>query len=666
MANSFSGLNIAKSGLFAQRAAMEVTSNNIANANTEGYTRQRAVMESKKAYLLHGLHSATIDNAIGNGVSVDSVEAMRDVYMNAKIINQTSDNSYNDTANTLLKQIESIINEPGQVSIADELDNYWAAWQDLANDPSDTALRRNLVEETHSLISIFQEVDSQLRLLQGKNYKSSQGSIENQIEDCVKQINELGEYISELNREIGKSEINRQQANELRDKRQVALEELAELVDIDAFYNKQGELYVNVGTHPLVQHQFFDELHVEIKNGELATTVTGSDLGYPEYSDNPDVAQAVLDHSVNLNNVTVTVSQVATAHSQYSFLTYHPLTGPLSNFGITSGSFVVNGRGFYLDAENTTIKDLAKTLDEANLGIHAYINESGQLIMEATQSGTANKICTADGTSNLFTVMNMHDNVKAQDCIFNFGDKEYTTSSNQVDVIDGVTLILKKRGVATMDLRPTVTGGKLKALLETRDGVIQEAIDGFNELAYKIMTETNAIHRVGYGMDGETNRNFFTGYDSGDERVPYKDCILTMSMENFIEYDLTTIACAGGHFVNETDRLPTFNGVGDASNAILIAELKQTCFFNNDKSTFNDYYNELVTYIAARSQKTENELEYSTNILKQLDNQRASTAGVSMDEELANLIKFQQAYNASAKCITVIDEMLDKVINQMI
>ncbi|MBR4329248.1 MAG: flagellar hook-associated protein FlgK, partial [Candidatus Riflebacteria bacterium] len=523
MANSFSGLNIAKSGIFAQRAAMEVTSNNIANANTEGYTRQRAVMSSNKAYLIHGMHTSTVSPAVGNGVSVNSVEAMRDVYMNAKIVNETSTNSFNDTSNTLLKQVESIINEPGKVSIADELDQYWAAWQDLANDPSDTALRRNLIEESNSLISIFKEVDSQLRLLQGKNFKTSQGSIENQIQDCVKEINTLGQYIADLNREIARSEVAVETANELRDKRQVALEDLAELVDIDSFYNTKGELTVSVGTHTLVQHEYFKDLRVELKNSELGSTVTGTDhKGYPEYSDNPEVATAVLDHTVSLNNVTVTVSQVAKAHSQYSFLTYHPLTGPLSDFGITSGSFVINGRGFYLDAEHTTMKDLAKTINEANLGIEAHINESGQLIMNATQTGTANKICTTDGTSNLFKVLNLQDHVKAQDCIFNFGDKEYVTQGNEVSVIDGVTITLKKVGVATMDLRPTITGGKLKALLETRDGNIQTLIDGFNELAYSIMTETNSIHRIGYGLDGETNRNFFTYYQSGDPNSPYK------------------------------------------------------------------------------------------------------------------------------------------------
>lgn len=666
MASTFGGLSIAKSGIFAQRSAMEVTSNNIANANTQGYTRQRANLSSNKAYLIGGLSSYTVGHAVGNGVTVDCIEATRDVYMDAKIINETSTHSFNDTANTLLKQVESIINEPGKVSIADELDAYWAAWQDLANDPSDTSLRKNLIEETNSLINIFKNVDSQLKLLQGKNFKTSQGSIENQIEDCVKEVNVLGQYIADLNREIGRSEVAGKTANELRDKRQVALEDLAKLVDIDAYYNVKGELSVSVGAHVLVQHEYFDNLHVELKNSELGSTVTGSGKGYPQYSNNPEVAEAVLDHTVCLNNTTITVSQVATAHSQYSFLTYHPLTGPLSGFGITSGSFVINGRGFYLDAENTTMKDLAKTINEANLGIEAHINESGQLIMNSTQTGTIHKICTSDGTSNLFKVLNLQDHTLAQDCVFNFGDIEYITPNNDVKVVEGVTLTIKKSGVADFDLRPTITGGKLKALLETRDGVIQKTIDGLNELAYSIMTETNAIHRNGYGLDGKTNRNFFSHFDSGDVSNPYKNCIANMSMEDFIKSNVNTIACAGGSFVNENDRLPTFNGVGDGSNAILIAKLKQQCFFNEGKSTFNDYYNEIVTVMAAKSQKFENELSYSTNIMTQLESQRSSQAGVSLDEELANLIKFQHSYNAAAKCITVIDEMLDKVINGMI
>ena len=564
------------------------------------------------------------------------------------------------------KRIESIINEPGEASIADELDAYWSAWQDLANDPSDSSLRKNLVEKTNSLIGMFKEVDEQLRTLQGKNYNYSQGSIENQIEDCVDEINSLGQYIADLNREIARSEVSGQEANVLRDKRQLALENLSKLVDVDAFYNKQGELSVSVGTHSLVQHEYFDGLNLEMKNQNLGTTVTGSERGYPEYSSNPDVCQAVLDHSTKLNQTTITVSQVAQAHSQYSALTYHPLTGPLSDFGITSGDFVINGRSFYLDAEHTTMNDLAKTINDANLGIEAHINESGQLIMNATQTGTKNAIHTSDGTSNLFRELNLQDQTVAKDCIFNFGDVEFVTQENNPTVVDGVTLNIKSVGVAELDLRPTVTGGKLKALLETRDGILQETIEGFNQLAYSIMTETNSVHRIGYGLDGQTGNNFFTAYNSGDPDCVYKDAIANMSIDDKILSNLNYIACSGGKFENKEDRLPTMNGVGDGSNAVLIAQLKQECFFNNGKSTFNDFYNEVVTGVASKSQFYENELEYSENIMSQLESQRTSQTGVSLDEELSNLIKFQHAYNAASKCITVIDEMLDKVINGML
>lgn len=106
--------------------------------------------------------------------------------------------------------------------------------------------------------------------------------------------------------------------------------------------------------------------------------------------------------------------------------------------------------------------------------------------------------------------------------------------------------------------------------------------------------------------------------------------------------------------------------MGDGSNAIAIAQLKQKNFFNDGQSSFNDFYNEIVTEVASKSKKFETEKSYSSSLLTQLDAKRAELSGVSLDEELANLIRFQHAYNAAAKVITTVDEMLDKIINGMI
>ncbi len=667
MRNTFSGLSIAKSGLYAHRTAMEVTAQNIANAGTEGYTRQRAVLASAKSYLLSGSHDATMGHTVGNGVLVTTVQQLRDVYMDAKIVDETSDLAGHDLTNTLLKQVEAIVNEPGLSNIANQLDKYWAAWQDLANDPSNTALRRGLVAETESLIDVFKEIDSQLKYLQGVKCESNHGGIETQIRENVNQVNKLASEIAALNREIARSEINGSTANELRDQRQVALEDLAELVNIKSFYNKKGELTVNVGDHVLIQHEYHNDLYAHYDPNSGKSFVSPSAKGLPDASNDPDVASAVPTGLKNLNNMTLTVTQTAEKHSMYSFLTYHPLTGPLSDFGITSGTFTVNGKTFELDAENTGMKELASMLNDANIGLEAYINESGQLILNASASGTKNSIKTEDGTSNLFTVLNLHDSKQPRDAIFNLGNKEYVLPTNSIqDLIPGVNLEIKKPGVATLGLTPAVTGGKLGALLSVRDGEVQTLINKLNEMAYAVVSETNALHRLGYGLDGETGRNFFQPMHGNFAETGYKNAIENMAVDSQILADLNVIAASGGTYENEGDRLRTYNGDGNGYNAIEIAQLKHKALFNDGKTTLNSFYNEAITQLATASKRAENEVEYGMNVISHMEKQRQSQAGVSLDEELANLIKYQHAYNASAKAISVIDEMLDKLINGMI
>lgn len=666
MTGTFFGLQIGKSGIYTQRKAMEVTSHNIANANTDGYSRQRAVIESNRPYMITSLHTPVVAGQIGTGSVVAKIQQFRDEFIDAKITKETSTLEYKNAADDLMKQVEAIINEPGTATLRDQLDKYWSAWEDLANDASNTALRTNLVEETNTLVATFQEIDSQLRRLQGSPTWCSQGSIENQIRDTVAEINSLAHTIANLNQQIGRSETNLNVANDLRDQRQKALEDLAELINVDFHYDEKDFLTINCGNHTLVQNTFVKELNITVKNKETLSTVSGSS-NYPEFSDNTDVATAALIHDGEQRNITVTVGQLAQAHSQYSFLTFHPLTGPLANFGITSGSFNINGREFFLDADKTTMRDLAGILDSANLNLNASINESGQLVLNSSQTGKDYEIQTSNGTSNIFTVLNLQTDKIAQDARFSYGGKEYSSSKNIVsDAIDGVQLFLNGTGVANLDLRPVVTSGRLKGLLEVRDGSLQTAIDELNKLAYTLVVETNQVHRNGYGLDMETGRNFFKPLEYTDPNKPWKNAIQNMAMEDHIKNNLNSIAAAGGTIEHSSDRLRTYNGPGDGSNAILMAQLKHKNFFNDGKSTFNDYYNEMVTRTASLSKRYETEASYSRSLMSQLDAKRQELSGVSLDEELANLIRFQHAYNASARVITTIDQMLDKIINGMI
>lgn len=666
MRATFFGIEIGKRGILTQRSAMEVTSHNIANANTEGYARQRAVLAATDPWSVPGSISQTCAQQVGTGVDVVKIESLRDAFADEKIIRQNSILQEKTTANDLMKEVEAILNEPNDLTLRSQMDKFWSAWEELSVNPSSIELRQNLVEQSQTLIEQFKEIDTNLNELQGITDHATNGSISDQLEDAVKQVNTLSARIAELNVTIEQMETANANANDLRDKRQLLVEEMSKLIAVDTTWDSSGHLTLRSGNQLLVEHSFARDLYVVTKDKSLPTTVSGSS-DYPQMSDRPDVAEAVFNHSGSTGSITLDVVQTARAHQVYSFLSYNPLTGPLSNFGVSSGTFSANGRTFYLDAEKTSMKDLAAMIDEGNVEIDAKLNESGQLWMTSTLTGTEHEMTFADGTSNLMTVLNLQQNQEARDAIFNYNGNQFVRQGNVVtDAVPGVTLMLKAHGVANLDLHPTVTGGKINALLELRDNNVQTYRDEFNEMAYRLISEVNEVHRKGFGLDGETGRNFFTAVSTDDPSRPYKNAIAGLSLEDYIVSNTNTIAAAQGTLENATDKLPTFNGTGDGGNATLIAQVKQKDFFNGGKANFDEFYSTIITQVATHSERYETQKSTSQDLMTQLQSKRDEVSGVSLDEELTNLIKFQHAYNAASRVITTVDQMLDKIINGML
>ena len=665
--STFFGIELGKRAILTQRKAMDVTSHNIANANTEGYARQRAVLSATNPHLIPYLNAPVTSQNVGTGVDITKIQHLRNAFIDEKITNEISTLEQRAAADDLMKQVEAILNEPGTATIRDQLDKFWAAWQELSISPARLELRRNLYEQAVTLVSAVQDVDTRLRRLQGTPDHTFQGSIENQIDTALKQVNNLAHQIADLNLQIERSEVGNNIANDLRDKRQHALEELAKLINVDHSFNSRGFLTVRNGNHLLIEHSKVNELHLVNKDGMKETTLAG-EARYQEFSDKPEVASAILTHSGENRNITINVSQTAQAHSMHSFLTFHPLDAALSTFGITSGSFELNGRTFHLDAENTSMTDLNNMINEAGLNINSTINEAGQLVLTSALTGADNKIvAAADGTSNLVKVINFQTEKEARDAKFNFAGREYTSSSNEVSgVIDGVTLLIRGKGVANLDLRPIVTSGKLQGLLEVRDNNIENILNKLNMMTYNLATEVNYVHRQGFGLDGKTGRNFFVPLATDNPSDPFKNAAKNFAVESGIRNNLNLIAAAQGTIENPTDRLRTYNGDGDGSNAILIAQVKHKNFFNDGKANFNDLYNEIITNAAVESQRFGRERSYSEDLITQLDGKRQELSGVSLDEELTYLIKFQHAYNAAAKALTTADSMLNKIINEMI
>lgn len=195
------------------------------------------------------------------------------------------------------------------------------------------------------------------------------------------------------------------------------------------------------------------------------------------------------------------------------------------------------------------------------------------------------------------------------------------------------------------NLSITMVTGELKSLINSRDVVVPEYQNQLDILASTLITQVNAAHQAGFGLDGVSGYSFFTGTNASD-----------IALHSDVS-DVGHIAASG-----------TAAGVpGDNANAVLLAQLKdKLVLIGGNNTTMGDYYRSIITDLGIESQESARMAENSQLYIDLIESHRQSVSGVSLDEETTNMIKYQKAYEAAARVITVFDEMLDTLINRMI
>ena len=193
------------------------------------------------------------------------------------------------------------------------------------------------------------------------------------------------------------------------------------------------------------------------------------------------------------------------------------------------------------------------------------------------------------------------------------------------------------------DVQLTNINGQLSGLLVSRDETIPHYLDQLDQLAESLVTRVNQLHAAGYGADGSTGVNFF------DPR--YTDAS-TIRINSEIELNIDKIVASSG-----VD--------GDNLTALAISDLRNRPVLANDSMSINDFYNSLVGKLGVEANEAESLTNNFELLVNQVDNSRQAVQGVSLDEEMANLVKFQHAYDAAARVITTMDEALDTVISNM-
>jgi len=559
MMDIYGVMSMAGSALLAQQKAITVTGNNIANVNTPGYSRQRLLLETK----------LPLQSSIGPmslGVEAASVERVYDRFLGVQINAESETLGRWEAQKDGLELAEVIFDESGEFGLSQSLNQFWGAWQDLSNDPSGYNERVVLQARSEVMAGTFNRIYSDIL--------NAQQGFDARIEGAVADINQLSQQIAELNQNIMEVEAAGHSANDYRDQRDMALKELAGLIDINSFEDGTGRVTVSVGAgQTLVESNSFRS---------LTTQVNG--FGFK------DIAWVGPDGTTV--NITSDISN-----------------GKLNGW-LEARDVDMRGYMRQLDTLSETMTERVNTLHQAGWGLDGS-NLTDFFTGIATASGNMGPLTTITampgGTGNIrVTVVGNGPAIPSMTI-------DSVTGDIEIAIQDGTT-----------------TQGQIAALLLTHTG---------------INTVVAAAPGAAWDLSADTNTTVLAGGSSAR----------TFQLNSAVSNNLDLIAASS-----------TSAGIpGNNSQAIAIANLQHALTMNSSSTTFEDYYNTLVSKVGGDLQSAQAYFSHQSDMVVQLENRRESISGVSLDEEMINLIKFQAAYDAAARLITTADELLQTVLSMV-
>ncbi len=306
MSGLFSGLEIGKRALSTHQLWLNTIGHNIANVNTPGYTRQRVAITTTDPF----------DNPVGpvgSGVQAININHIRDLFLNQQYRQDNKQLGRWNAMNKALGQIESLIAEPSDDSLSGLLNEFWDSWSDLANNPENSGSRNALKENTNLLTAAFHRIYNQLSTLKE--------NVDDEIAMSIEDVNTRADQIASLNAQISRTESGGENANDLRDKRDLLIDELSQYVDVNTIEMENGQTTVFIGSLAIVDGTSSYRLgtykagagatavneivwegtkrSIKVLNGQLKGAVDLRDSVIPEYSQALDDMAEALVTNVN-------------------------------------------------------------------------------------------------------------------------------------------------------------------------------------------------------------------------------------------------------------------------------------------------------------------------------------------------------------------------------
>ncbi len=621
-------LNTALTGLLSFQRALATTSHNIANVNTPGYSRQRADLATLPA-------QPTGAGFIGQGVEINSITRVSDQFLVEQLQTSLSEQSRLAMFESLASNVDNLLAD-SNAGLSGALREFSAGIQAVADDPSSSSARQVLLSQADLLVDRFRTIQNRL--------DGFQSEIDSRLESSVGEINSLARSISELNRAIveGTGATGGQPPNDLLDQRDALINELAQLVSVDVVQQSDGSASVFIGNgQPLVSGLQFNELSVidgDFGNefpeialiGSLGGGIVTPNLSGGVIGGLLDFQRELLQPAQNqLGQIAVGLAQQFNAQHRDGI----DLNGALGGdfFSVSDPEVLDSVSNGGTASVTATISDIASlvpsdyvlSFDGANYSLTRLNNGTA---VPLSGSGTSADPFVADGLSIVVTA-----GAAAGD---RFMIRPTAAAAGDMDA-----LITDVNGIAAA--APVVPAVRS---INVGDGIIEfDQVLDVTDPALLTTVTIDFITPATYSINGSGSFAYTAGspIDVNGYRIV-----------------IDGTPAPGDQFLVQ----PNFSGTGDNRNMLLLAESLTEGSLNGGTVSIEDGYGQLLTQVGTTTRQVQLNLDAQNAITQQAEQAQLSVSGVNLDEEAANLVQYQQAYQAAAQLIGVADTLFQTIL----
>ena len=626
-------LNIGVSGLLAFQRNLSTVSHNISNVNTPGYSRQRVELGTRTPQFTGGGY-------VGSGVQVSGVQRVYDSFLTSQVRATTSSNGQLQNLYSYASQVDNLLADP-QSGLSPALQDFFGAVQDVADDPASIPARQVLLSNAAGLTDRFQYMNQRLGDLRS--------GVNTQIQTIATEINSLAQNIANVNRDIvdalgaGGGSV----PNDLLDKRDTLIAQLAERVAVTTIPQDDGAVNVFIGSG--------QSLVVGAASNTLVTAPNAFD-------------PTRLEAAFKTGTTTVIISDSLTGGTLGGALQFRNqvLDSAQNSLGRLATGLVNTFNAQHLEGQ-----DLNGALGAA------FFTAGAAQVLARSSNGGSGVVSAAIADANALTSSDYRlQNNAGTYTVTRLSDNTVTTLAGfpgAPATVDGVTISLSSGVINSGDsflIRPTRNGArdisvaisdprKIAAAAPIRTSKSLSNLGSATISSGEVLNSANAalLNAVTITFNSPPTTFAVTGVAPDPSPVTYTSG--TNIAYNGWQIQITGTPQAGDTFTIQQNA----NGVSDNRNALLLGGLQTQLTLAGSSASYQDLYGQVVAQVGATTHQADIGRQAQEGLLRQVTGARDAVSGVNLDEEAADLVRFQQAYQAAAQVISSSNNLFDALLN---